>query len=75
MEQNDADFSYTSFRFSRSQTHRNSAAVSPFGGRANFIAFLDQIGFARQVESPLPWRLTSPNAIPPGARWRRFSSA
>jgi len=40
--------------------------VPPFGGLASFIAFLDQIGFARQVERHLPWRLTSPNAIPLG---------
>ena len=40
--------------------------VTPFGGLASFIAFLDQIGFARQVETHLPWQLTSPNAIPLG---------
>jgi hypothetical protein len=40
--------------------------VTPFGGLASFIAFLQQIGFARQVESHLPWQLSSPNAIPPG---------
>lgn len=40
--------------------------VTPFGGLISFITFLDQIGYARQVEAHLPWRLTSPNAIPPG---------
>jgi len=40
--------------------------VTPFGGLASFIAFLDQIGYARQVEAHLPWQLTSPNAIPLG---------
>lgn len=40
--------------------------VTPFGGLVSFIAFLEQIGFARQVEAHLPWRLTSPNAIPLG---------
>jgi hypothetical protein len=38
-------------------------AVTPFGGLASFIAFLEQRGFARQVQTHLPWQLTSPNAI------------
>ena len=41
-------------------------AVTPFGGLASFIAFLDQIGYARQLQLHLPWQLTSPNAIPLG---------
>ena len=44
-----------------SQTPR---AVTPFGGLASFIAFLDQIGYAQKVRAHLPWQLTSPNAIP-----------
>lgn len=40
--------------------------VTPFGGLTSFIAFLEQIGYARQVVAHLPWQLTSPNAIPPG---------
>jgi len=39
-------------------------AVTPFGGLASFIAFLDQIGYAQQLQAHLPWQLTSPNAIP-----------
>lgn len=39
-------------------------AVTPFGGLVSFIAFLDQIGYARQVQGHLPWQLSSPNAIP-----------
>ena len=39
-------------------------AVTPFGGLASFIAFLQQRGFAQQVQAHLPWQLTSPNAIP-----------
>lgn len=39
-------------------------AVTPFGGLASFIAFLDQIGYAQQLQTHLPWQLTSPNAIP-----------
>lgn len=39
-------------------------AVTPFGGLASFIAFLQQRGFAEQVQAHLPWQLTSPNAIP-----------
>jgi hypothetical protein len=40
--------------------------VTPFGGLVSFITFLEQIGYARQVEAHLPWQLTSPNAIPLG---------
>ena len=39
-------------------------AVTPFGGLASFLAFLHQRGFATQVQTHLPWQLTSPNAIP-----------
>lgn len=40
-------------------------AISPFGGLASFIAFLGQIGFARQVQQHLPFaEPTSNNAIP-----------
>lgn len=39
-------------------------AVTPFGGLASFIAFLHQRGFAQQGQTPLPWQLTSGNAIP-----------
>lgn len=39
-------------------------AVTPFGGLASFVGFLEQIGYARQVQRHLPWQLTSPNAIP-----------
>ena len=38
--------------------------VTPFGGLASFIGFLEQRGFTKQVEERLPWRLSSPNAIP-----------
>lgn len=40
--------------------------VTPFGGLTSFITFLGQIGYACQLETHLPWRLTSPNAIPLG---------
>lgn len=43
---------------------QTSRAVTPFGGLASFITFLEQQGFAQQVESHLPWQLSSPNAIP-----------
>jgi len=39
--------------------------ISPFGGLASFISCLGQIGFARQVQTPLPFaEATSNNAIP-----------
>ena len=40
-------------------------AVTPFGGLTSFVAFLQQIGFAREVQKALPFAApTSPNAIP-----------
>ncbi|HXJ73441.1 MAG TPA: IS1380 family transposase [Candidatus Dormibacteraeota bacterium] len=45
---------------------QTSRPVTPFGGLVSFIAFLGQIGYARQLEAHLPWQLTSPNAIPLG---------
>ena len=40
-------------------------AISPFGGLASFIAFLGQIGFAKEVQRHLPFaEPTSNNAIP-----------
>jgi hypothetical protein len=39
-------------------------AVTPFGGLASFVGFLDQIGYAQKLQAHLPWQLTSPNAIP-----------
>lgn len=38
-------------------------AVTPFGGLASFVGFLDQIGYAQKLQTHLPWQLTSPNAI------------
>jgi hypothetical protein len=38
--------------------------VTPFGGLASFLAFVEQIGYAQQVQAHLPWQLSSPNAIP-----------
>ena len=40
-------------------------AVTPFGGLASFIAFLQQRGFAQQVQAHLPWQLTSEDSLPP----------
>jgi Transposase DDE domain group 1 len=40
-------------------------AVTPFGGLSSFVAFLQQIGFATQIQKALPFPApTSPNAIP-----------
>ena len=38
-------------------------AVTPFGGLASFVAFLNQWGLAQEVQTHMPWQLTSPNAI------------
>ena len=39
-------------------------AVTPFGGLASFLSFLQQRGLVQQVQTHLPWQLVSPNAIP-----------
>ena len=40
-------------------------AVTPFGGLTSFVAFLQQIGLAREIQKALPFPApTSPNAIP-----------
>ena len=43
---------------------QTARAVTPFGGLASFVGFLDQIGYTQQLQAHLPWQLTSPNAIP-----------
>lgn len=52
------------FGKSKLKLTQTSRAVTPFGGLASFIAFLQQRGFSQQVQTHLPWQLTSPNAIP-----------
>ena len=43
-------------------------AITPFGGLASFVSFLGKIGFARQVQTHLPFaEPTSNNSIPLGA--------
>ena len=43
---------------------QTSRAVTPFGGLASCIAFLQRREFATHVQQSVPWELTSPNAIP-----------
>jgi hypothetical protein len=40
-------------------------AVTPFGGIAVFVSFLDKIGFAEAVSKHMPIRWKSPNHIDP----------
>jgi hypothetical protein len=47
-------------------------AVTPFGGLSVFIAFLQRIGFSRQVSEHLPVHLKSPNAIDPAQTYTAF---
>jgi len=54
------------FHSAKVKLTETSRPVTPFGGLVSFITLLEQIGYARQVEAHLPWRLTSPNAIPLG---------
>ena len=47
-------------------------AVTPFGGIAVFISFLDKIGFAEAVRRHMPIRWGSPNHIDPTATFTAF---
>jgi len=47
-------------------------AVTPFGGLSVFIAFLQKIGYSRQVSEHLPVYLKSPNAIDPAQTYTAF---
>jgi hypothetical protein len=47
-------------------------AVTPFGGLSVFIAFLQRIGYGRQVSEHLPVHLESPNAIDPAQTYTAF---
>jgi hypothetical protein len=44
---------------------RTERAVTPFGGLAAFVEFLRRLGLAGEVANLIPFRLCSPNAIPP----------
>jgi hypothetical protein len=47
-------------------------AVSPFGGMAVFVSFLDKIGFAKAVRKHMPIRWKSPNHIGPTSTFTAF---
>src|SRR3954466_2014624 len=47
-------------------------AVTPFGGIAVFIAFLDKIGFVEAVRQHMPIRWRSPNHIDPTSTFTAF---
>ena len=54
------------------QTQR---AVTPFGGVAVFITFLQKVGFVEQVRQHMPIRWRSPNHIDPTATFTAFLMA
>jgi hypothetical protein len=47
-------------------------AVTPFGGVAIFISFLDKIGFVKAVREHMPIRWRSPNHIDPTSTFTAF---
>jgi hypothetical protein len=47
-------------------------AVTPFGGIAVFISFLDKVGFAEGVRQHMPIRWRSPNHIDPASTFIAF---
>jgi hypothetical protein len=54
------------------QTQR---AVTPFGGLAVFILFLQKVGFVEKVRQHMPIRWRSPNHIDPTATFTAFLMA
>jgi len=50
-------------------------AVTPFGGVAVFISFLDKIGFAKALRQHMPIRWKSPNHLDPAATFTAFLMA
>src|SRR5438445_732767 len=50
-------------------------AVTPFGGIAVFISFLEKIGFAEALRQHMPIRWKSPNHIDPAATFTAFLMA
>ena len=46
--------------------------MTPFGGAAVFIAYLQKIGLVEQMRRHLPVRCASPNRIGPTAAWMAF---
>ena len=47
-------------------------AVTPFGGIAVFISFLDKVGFAEAIRQHMPIRWKSPNHIDPTSTFTAF---
>src|SRR5437588_1077014 len=47
-------------------------AVTPFGGIAVFISFLEKIGFVKTIRQHMPIVLRSPNHIDPGCTFTAF---
>ena len=43
----------------------SSRAVTPLGGAAVFVAFLEKLNFTAKVREHMPFRFTSPNQIEP----------
>ena len=49
-----------------------SRAVTPFGGVAVFVAFLEKLKFVDKVRQHMPFRFTSPNQIEPSVTLTAF---
>ena len=46
--------------------------VTPFGGLVSLIEFLSKVGLAKEMEKAMPFKLCSPNAIPPAQTLMAF---
>ena len=53
------------FSHQRVVLRETSHAVTPLGGVAVFVAFLEKLNFAGKVREHMPFRFTSPNQIEP----------
>jgi hypothetical protein len=60
------------FSCQRVVLRETSRAVTPFGGVAVFVAFLEKLNFTGKVREHMPFRFTSPNQIEPAVTLTAF---
>jgi len=51
---------------------QSKRSVTPFAGISVFFEYLGQLGYAQKIAQHMPFKLTSPNAIPPAHTFTAF---
>lgn len=57
------------------QIRSTPKAVTPFAGLVSLVEFFNKIGLAAKLQEAMPFKLTSPNAIPPSHTLMAFLSS